>query len=58
MVIGTCGHEVSDTGKHGLGYSIAVREQDREGRWGVAYIVVCAKCLAWWRKKKLIVEEF
>ena len=55
-IIGTCGHEVTDTGENGMGYPVAIKDYDREGHPATSYIVVCADCLGWYRKKKLIVD--
>jgi len=56
-IIGTCCHEVTGTGKDGMGYPIAVKDTDKEGNPCIAYIVVCADCLKWYQENKLIIEE-
>jgi hypothetical protein len=56
-VFGTCGHDVTNTGEHGMGFPIAIKDTDREGNTCISHIVVCADCLKWYQKKKLIVEE-
>ena len=50
-IIGTCGHEVTNTGESGLGFPIAVKDMDREGNHCTSYCVVCAKCLQWYKKR-------
>ena len=54
-LIGTCGHKI--TLKECYANAIPVKEYDKEGRRVVCYMVVCDKCLEWWKKKKLILHN-
>lgn len=53
-IFGTCGHVLTD--KEFLNNAIAVKEYDGGGRV-ICCMVVCNKCLKWWRKKKLILHN-
>ena len=40
MIIGTCGHEITD----GLGYGVAVKDYARDGGKCISHKTVCLKC--------------
>ena len=59
-LIGTCQHKLTNEEFTNFTYSInniSVKEYDKEGRRVVCYMVVCDKCLEWWKKKKLILHN-
>ena len=52
---GTCGHRI--TGKELEHNGISIKEYDETGRQVVCSMVVCDKCLKWWKKRKLILHN-
>ena len=54
-IIGTCGDTLTD--RMFTNNNISVKEYDKEGGRVIRSMVVCDKCLKWWRKKKLILHN-
>jgi len=50
-VTASCGHKL--TKEEGLGTTIAVKDQSKDGSKAIGYPTVCNKCLKWYRKNKL-----
>ena len=56
-IIGTCQHELMDDWFKGGKGAICIKEQDREGKDCIAYLVVCPQCLEWYQRNNLIIKE-
>lgn len=55
-IIGTCGHEVTGTGKDGMGFPIEIKDTDKYGHDCISYCVVCHDCLKWYQKNNLAIK--
>ena len=53
-IIATCGHKLTE--KEGMGISIMVKDQNKDGSKAVSYIVVCDKCYKWYKKVNIILQ--
>lgn len=55
MIIATCGHQLTEA--EDFGTMIAVKQYARDGGKAVGFPVVCDKCLKWYKRKKLILNN-
>jgi hypothetical protein len=54
-VVCTCGHKVNDLK---LAHHIEAKDYDRNGNECASSLVVCGKCLSWYKKEKLFIKEY
>lgn len=57
MVIGTCGHQLTQAESEGFDNYISIMDHDRSGNKVVSYMTVCNECKKIFDKRKLILKN-
>lgn len=57
MVIGTCGHQLTEAESQGFNNYISIMDHDREGNKAVSYMTVCNACKDRYAERGLILKN-
>lgn len=57
MVIGTCGHQLTEKEAEGFRNYISIMDHDRTGNKAVSYMTVCDECKKKYAEKGLILRD-